>query len=383
MSIKKEMTAPNVSVGADTEQPYKTNCNNSIVEKAENSNTKKKKFNDNELQLMDDFNRSGLYTRSLNEIYDMTFEDKPALIESVLYPGVYLFSGTPKVGKSFLMAQLAYHVSTGTPLWNYKTRENDVLYLALEDDFYRIQKRMYRMFGADGNDRLHFSISSKALGNGLENQITEFLIRYPKTRLIIIDTLQKIRDGVDENSSYAKDYETIEKLRNIIRGTDRCMIIVHHNRKQKSDDKFDMISGTQGLFGASDGAFLIYKDKRVSAEAVVEISGRDQPEQKLNIEKDPETLVWKLVKAEAETWEEPPEPILDEIAKLVCADKPQWTGTATELADILGTEMKPNSLSMKINVNAGRLKREHNIEFEIKRTHTGRTVSLRYIAPEA
>ena len=40
----------------------------------------------------------------------------PPIIDGFLYPGVYLFVGAPKVGKSFLMAQLAYHVSTGTAL---------------------------------------------------------------------------------------------------------------------------------------------------------------------------------------------------------------------------------------------------------------------------
>ena len=69
------------------------------------------------------------------------------MIDGLLYPGTYIFAGSPKLGKSFLMAQLAYHVSTGTPLWNYTTRKGTVLYLALEDDYRRLQERLYRMFG--------------------------------------------------------------------------------------------------------------------------------------------------------------------------------------------------------------------------------------------
>ena len=71
----------------------------------------------------------------MTEIYDMVYERKPPIINGLLYPGTYLFVGAPKVGKSFLMAQLAYHVSTGTKLWNYDVSKGSVLYLALEDDF--------------------------------------------------------------------------------------------------------------------------------------------------------------------------------------------------------------------------------------------------------
>ena len=65
-----------------------------------------------------------------------------------LLKGTYLFVGSPKVGKSFMMAHLAYHISTGTPLWEYKVRKATVLYFALEDDYPRLQKRLFQMFGA-------------------------------------------------------------------------------------------------------------------------------------------------------------------------------------------------------------------------------------------
>ena len=65
-------------------------------------------------------------------------------------PAFILFVGAPKLGKSFLMAQIAYHISTGEALWNYPVRQGTVLYLALEDDYRRLQERLYRMFGTEG-----------------------------------------------------------------------------------------------------------------------------------------------------------------------------------------------------------------------------------------
>ena len=99
-----------------------------------------------------------------------------------------------------------------------------------------------------------------------------------------------------------------------------CLLLVHHTRKQNADDKFDMISGTSGLLGAADGAFLLQKEKRTGNAATLEVSGRDQQDQKLYLIRNTETLLWDLQKAETELWKEPPESLLDEIAELVRKD---------------------------------------------------------------
>ncbi len=74
-------------------------------------------------------------TVTMQELYQDIYSKKPPVIEGLLYQGTYLFVGSPKIGKSFFMAQLAYHVSTGTPLWDYPVKKGTVLYLALEDDY--------------------------------------------------------------------------------------------------------------------------------------------------------------------------------------------------------------------------------------------------------
>ena len=75
---------------------------------------------------------SYLKTVSMTDLYETDFEAQSALIDNLLYRGTYLFVGSPKVGKSFMMAQLAYHISTGTPLWNYKVKQATVPILHLK-----------------------------------------------------------------------------------------------------------------------------------------------------------------------------------------------------------------------------------------------------------
>jgi len=136
-----------------------------------------------------------MQTVSMPELYEMVYSGKPPVIDNFLYPGTYLFVGALKVGKSFMMAQIAYHVSSGLPMWNYPVRQGTVLYLALEDDYRRLQERLYRMCGTETASHLFFSVASKSLNSGLTEQLDMFLSEHSDTNLIIIDTLQKIRDA--------------------------------------------------------------------------------------------------------------------------------------------------------------------------------------------
>lgn len=374
MSEEKEMTAPNVSIGVDTEQSSIKQTTNSISNRDVNFNPFDEFFKK--------IDPSYMKTVTMQELYQDIYSKKPPVIEGLLYQGTYLFVGSPKIGKSFFMAQLAYHVSTGTPLWDYLVKKGTVLYLALEDDYRRLQERMYRMFGTDSTENLYFSVSSKPLGNGLTDQLSGFIREHPDTTLVIIDTLQKIREVDSDSYSYAKDYEIINQLKQFSDSWGICLLLVHHTRKQKSSDNFDMISGTNGLLGCADGAFMLYKETRTSNKATLEISGRDQQDQKIHLIRDEEKLCWNFEKAETELWKEPPEPLLECIANLVTEENPTWQGTATELIEKLGLDMKPNVVSLKLNVNAGRLMNDYSIRYTNKRNHSGRMIFFSLLSKE-
>jgi RecA-family ATPase len=377
MGLSQEKTTTlHSSVGADDGQPLNNTTNKIIAD--ENSKSKETEkyleaYQRDVLRMMDP---AYLHTVSMNELYETVYPSRPPLIDGLLYPGTYLFVGAPKLGKSFFMAQIAYHISTGLPLWNFTVKQGIVLYLALEDDYKRLQERLFRMFGIDSAENLYFSIAAKKLGNGLEEQLQRFTQEHAGTNLIIIDTLQKIREIGGDSYSYANDYEIITRLKQFANDSGVCLLLVHHTRKQQADDRFDMISGTNGLLGAADGAFLLQKEKRTSNNATLDISGRDQQDQRLYLKRDPETLAWILEKAETELWQEPPDPILEAVASVVTKAQPIWNGCPTELVNRLGLSMKPNALTLRLNVKAGRLLNEHGIRYESSRNHSGRNIRL-------
>ena len=379
MSKAKETTALSPSVGADGGQPSKTYTLSIAETDAE--------FNENFSDSPDFFQKlqraqdpDFLNTVSYNELMEETLPSRRAVIEGLLGTGVYMLVGAPKIGKSFMVALIAYRVSTGTDLWGYRVHGGTVLYLALEDDKKRLQERMARMFGVEGCDNLHFATHAGQVGQNLDKQLKNFLREHPDTVLVIVDTLQKVREITTEGYSYASDYDVMTSLKQLADSYNICLLLVHHTRKQPAGDNFEMISGTNGLLGGSDGALLMKKENRTDLTATLELSSRDQPEQKLYITKNPESLIWELDHAETEPWKEPPDPILEAVAKLVTPQAPYWEGTPTELVTVLGLPDQSNRLTRHLNVKAGRLMEEYGIAYENKARHTGRRITLRYAA---
>ena len=383
MENNERMTAPIAPVAADVGQSLNPLTGNSIPETVEDIKNFNERASQEEilLEMRNASNPSYLKTLSMADLFDKTFIRNPPIIDGLLYPGAYIFAGAPKLGKSFLMTQIAYHVSTGTPLWGIPVRQGTVLYMALEDEYSRLQDRLYRMFGVKEEKNLRLAVAAHSINQGLFEQLNYFMSEYRDTSLIIIDTLQKVREVCGDTYSYAKDYQTISWLKGFADHYGICLMLVHHTRKQPSDDSFDMVSGTNGLTGCADGTFLLNKKKRTDKTAVLEITGRDMPDQKLHLIRNEDTLCWDLVRRETDLWKAPPEPILEQIAQFITPEHPEWAGSPTELQALLGVDIQPNALSQKLNVNATRLFEEHKIRYWNKRTHAGRKIALRLEVP--
>ena len=241
MTDNRKTTVPGASVGADAVQSsHKTSTN--IITNSD------KQIN---LQAAKKSNNFGLNTVSMTELYDTVYPPRRPIVNDLLYSGTYLFVGAPKVGKSFFMGQLAYHVAMGLPLWEYEVHQGTVLYLALEDDYARLQRRLSRMFGVEETNNLYFATQAKSVSEGLDQQLEGFIREHPDVRLIIIDTLQKVREIGGDRYSYASDYEIVTKLKTFSDRYGICLLVVHHTRKMEAEDSFDMISGTNGLLGAA------------------------------------------------------------------------------------------------------------------------------------
>ena len=301
--------------------------------------------------------------------------EKPSFVVDGLIPtGLILFCGSQKIGKSWLMLKLCLCVSQGIPLWDMPTREGNVLYLCLEDTFCRIQDRLFRLTD-EASGRLHFAVASDKLSDGLIVQLEDYLKEYPDSRLIVIDTLQKIRTASKDNA-YASDYGDISLIKDFADRHSLAVIVVHHIRKQNDSDVFNKVSGTTGLTGSADATFVLEQENRVSNAAKLYVTGRDTPYQEFTLRFC--DCSWELVERKGQE-QLAKETMPDVLFRLVdfMQGREEWTGTATELLEQMGeTGTPPNIMTKRLNEYRASFLNENNIRYGYHRKKGCREISL-------
>ena len=223
--IKK--TAFETSAGTDEKQSL-INSNNIITDEDDFCNS-----DDLFAEFREESNPNFIRTFTLGELFDKSYDIKQPIIKDLLYPGMYLFVGAPKIGKSFAMLQIAHHVSNGLDLWDKKVNQGKVVYLALEDRESRIVSRYYNMFGVPPNpDNIIISTFSNKAGHGLEGQLEYILARNQGVSLIIIDTLQMIRESSNDKMNYSSDMELLKFLKDLLIDS-RCVCLLFITQESK------------------------------------------------------------------------------------------------------------------------------------------------------
>lgn len=295
------------------------------------------------------------------------------LVEGLIPHGVNLLCGASKIGKSWLMLDLALKVAVGEPIWGMQTIQCDVLYLCLEDTYQRIQDRLMKLTD-DAPPNLRFAVAANSLSNGLDRDISDYLYSYPATKLIIIDTLQKIRAARDKNTGgmYANDYDDISVLKRISAERGVSIMLVHHLRKQKDEDPFNQVSGSSGIVGAADTTYVLKKDSREGNTALLIASGRDIEFQQLRLKF--EGLRWELVERKdgASALRERAPDFLYQLVNFM-GDCTEWTGSATDLLAALGDrETAPVSVKNAVVQYYYDILYPAGVTFEQKRTNKTR-----------
>ena len=300
------------------------------------------------------------------------------VVDGLIPQGVSLLSGASKTGKSWLMLWLGLQVSQGLPLWDLQTHQCGVLYLSLEDTHIRLQRRLFRLSEATPPN-LYFSVTADTIQGGLETDLEKNLREHPDVKLVICDTLQKIRVGEtpDANGLYAGDYEDISILKRIADRNGIAIILIHHLRKQTDrKDPFNRISGSNGLMGAADTCFVLDKPTRVSDTATLHATGRDIESQELELRFS--NCVWELLERRDEQAirQDTIPPFLFQVVDFM-QERSRWEGTATELIEALKeSEVKPQGVVRLLGRFYHEVLYSHGIQYHSRRTAQSRLITL-------
>lgn len=240
---------------------------------------------------------------SAYDLGNMTFPPIKYIIPGYIPEGATLLAGAPKLGKSWLVLDMALAVAHGGYcLGDVKCEQGDVLYAALEDNHRRLQSRLKKVFTYAGirpelPKRLILKTEWPRFGAGGIEAFKAWLDDHPDARMIIVDVLAMFRalgKGKDQ-SPYEADYLPIKALQGLAAEYGVAIIIVHHTRKSVADtDPFDAISGTLGLSGAADTALVLRRD---SAGVTLYGRGRDIEEFETALQFSKQDCRWQVLGA--------------------------------------------------------------------------------------
>ena len=271
---------------------------------------------------------------------------KPAFVLRDMLPcGLTVLAAAPKVGKSWLCLALADAIATGGRFWSLDTNPGAVLYMALEDSEYRLKERLSAI-GSTMPERLTLAThGAKRLDAGLFEQLESWIKSTPDPRLIVIDTLARVKGAaIPGLNGYEADTQQFAPLQELAMKNDVAILVITHYSKAKRfspDDPFERISGTTGLFGVSDAAWII--DGKRGEENTLRITGRDAIGGEYKIKLN--GVRWEML-GDSETLDAQraedaykADPIARTIKALV-TERGRWEGTAQELEQEIMTRCK-------------------------------------------
>ena len=297
----------------------------------------------------------GLQTITAAQLEETQIEKTSFVVDGILPCGMCVIAAPPKTGKSWLCLDMAVKVATGSEFWHRKTSAGSVLYMALEDSESRLKNRLH-MIKAEMPQALHIATESPyTITNGLLDALQEWIDAVNEPRLIIIDTLARVKGaGMPGLDAYHSDYQQFSPVQKFAMKNKICIILVTHLSKQKgaaADDPFERITGSNGLFGVADASW-IFSGKREQEQELL-ISGRDIEYQQYQIKK--ENALWKLIGSVEQIEEQKArddyesDPVVKTLRHLL-SELECWEGTADQLriavAEYTGTLPATSSTHM-------------------------------------
>lgn len=309
-------------------------------------------------------------------LMDMRLEPTAYAVKTFLPQGLCILGGAPKIGKSWLVLDLCVRIAKGEAIWNMETKRGTALYLCLEDSYARIQERLNSITD-EVPPNIFFAVCAKTMAEGLCDQIRAFISDHPDTVIAAIDTFQIVRKG-DSDISYGNDYQEIRILKALADELKITILLVHHLRKQGDSDPLNKLSGSTGISGAADAAYILDVSRRSQNGATLYCTGRDIDYREIELRFNKEKCLWEVV---SDSLENPQILLPKEMTALTAFMKAtkKYFGSNTEFAEQFfsysGFALSVKSLKQMMNRHRYELE-ENGVFYENSRSNGQRYLKI-------
>lgn len=268
-------------------------------------------------------------------------EPKP-IIDRILYPGLGMLGSPAKMGKSYMMLQLAVSVATGESFLGFEIkRKGSVLYLDLQGTKSRTKKRLASMGYQTMPKGITLAYRARNTDNGFIQQIEQWISTADNPVLVIIDMMEQIKGSQRRTEdAYRSDNRILEPLHDIALRHDISVFGVMHTRKGyakiKPDDPFNEIIGSVAQFGTADCAWMIL-GKRDEDKKQLSVICRDNDDGQEDFEAVFQNHRWTVsgtveeIEEKKAVNEYEKDPVVFTIRTLIKESGGGWYGTMSDL----------------------------------------------------
>lgn len=228
------------------------------------------------------------FLRPISELLAMPEEEPDWLVDQLFTVGSNGWvAAEPKVGKSWVVLELAYALSTGQPfLGRFAIKQpRVVLYIQEEDSIQRVLRRLKRIIKGDAMrqaPRDDYFLWSVRAGFKLDDllwleAIRQEIIAY-RAEVIVLDVFNRLH-GSDENKQ-AEMTAILNRLTRLTNDYGCSFIIVHHNRKPQQGNEArgnQMMRGSGVLAGWGECSLFLKRSKEKDT-IIVTPESKDAPE---------------------------------------------------------------------------------------------------------
>lgn len=272
------------------------------------------------------------------ELYGVQLARPPVIIAGMITAGLVVLAGAPKRGKSWMGLSMAISVAAGAPFLGMSTQQGEVLYMDLESRKYRVQARLAKLLPGPAPDGLYVCHECDRLDGTLLAQLDLWIKGATKPRLVIIDTLGRVKGGSRRGeNAYESDTRILGELQRFALQHQIAVVCIHHLKKDTGSDNdyFERISGSMGITGACD-TVMVLAGKRGEETSTLKVTSRDFEPMELVLRLDDGR--WTLQSTDSEAYRAQQayikSPVVRGVLKLM-ATTDEWRGTSTELLDAI------------------------------------------------